>query len=81
MEGLNLAPGDQARIARESGYSQQMISCLCTGERRPHWRSARFKKLCAVTGTDPEIWQEGTPAEIKEAIKKGRKKHDDISQE
>jgi transcriptional regulator with XRE-family HTH domain len=54
------------QIAKRAGMSLSGLSNLLAGRRRPSWRSA--KRLAAVTDTDPVLWLEGSPGEIKTAI-------------
>jgi hypothetical protein len=43
-----------------------MVSQIFLGKKKAGWKSA--KRLAAATGTDPVLWLEGTPNEIKQAI-------------
>jgi len=43
-----------------------MLSQILGGQRKAGWRTA--KRLAAVTDTDPVLWLEGSPGEIKTAI-------------
>ena len=54
--------------ALEAGISQGFLSNILCGRRRPHYKTA--KKLAAATNTDPILWLEGTPEEIRQAILK-----------
>jgi len=56
------------KIAALAGISQGFFSNILCGRRRPHYKTA--KKLAAVTNTDPILWLEGSPAEIKQALSK-----------
>ena len=63
----------QAKIARQAGISRSFLSLVLSGKRRPSWTKA--KVLSKVTGTRPELWLDGTPQQMKRAIKKGGRKH------
>ena len=54
------------KIAETAGVSKQALSNILNGRRRPSWGTA--KRLAFVTNTDPVLWLEGTPVEIKKAI-------------
>jgi len=58
------------KLARQIGISQGFLSNICLGRRRPHYKVA--KKIAAVTQTDPVLWLEGTPEEIKNALSENR---------
>jgi len=58
--------GIQKRIAKATKLSAPMISLILSGKKRPSWSAA--KRLAAVTDTDPVLWLEGSPGEIKTAI-------------
>lgn len=78
MKKIKLDWGEQTRIARGVGYSQQTINAIFTGQRRPSWNGSHggkkggAKRLAKFTGTDPTLWLEGTPAEIVAAIETAR---------
>jgi transcriptional regulator with XRE-family HTH domain len=55
-----------SKIAETIGISKQALSNIIHGRRRPSWGTA--KKIACVTGTDPVLWLEGAPCEIKRAI-------------
>jgi len=57
-------------LAKEIGISQGFFSNILCGRRRPHYKTA--KKLAAVTNTDPILWLEGSPEEIKQALSKNQ---------
>ena len=57
----------QTQIAKNSGVSPGFISLCMSGKKRPSWGKA--KKIAATTGTDPVVWMEGTPEEIRTAIR------------
>jgi transcriptional regulator with XRE-family HTH domain len=58
--------GIQKKIAKATELSAPMISLILSGKKRPSWSTA--KRLAAATGSDPVLWLEGTPNEIKQAI-------------
>jgi transcriptional regulator with XRE-family HTH domain len=53
-------------IAEMADVSKQALSNILNGRRRPSWGTA--KRLAFVTKTNPVLWLEGTPVEIKKAI-------------
>ena len=55
------------KIAAAAGISQGFLSNIMCGRNRPHYKTA--KKLAAATSTNPIIWLEGSPDEIKQALK------------
>ena len=54
------------QIAKRAGMSLSGLSNVLAGRRRPSWSTA--KRLAAATDTDPVLWLEGSPNEIKKAI-------------
>ena len=56
----------QKYLASKVGLSESHISQILGGTRRPSWKKA--KKLAEATGTTPELWLDGKPAEIRRAI-------------
>lgn len=54
-------------IAKKAGITQGALSNILSGRRRPSWSVA--KRLAQVTNTTPYLWLEGTPDEIKSALK------------
>jgi transcriptional regulator with XRE-family HTH domain len=56
----------QTEIIKRCGIHQSTLSNILTGRRRPSWSTA--KRLAAATDTDPVLWLEGSPNEIKKAI-------------
>ncbi len=56
----------QTKLAKKVGVTQQFISKILRGKSRPSWPTA--KRLAEATGTDPVLWLEGTPEEIKQAL-------------
>jgi len=61
--------GTQTQIANRAGVSVAMVNKIFLGHRRPSWKTA--KRLAQETGTTPELWLEGTPAQIRAAIESG----------
>lgn len=61
----------QIEIANKTGLSKGFISRILSEKNtsKPSYKAA--KKLGAATNTDPILWLENSPAEIKAAIKKG----------
>lgn len=57
---------NQTQIAEKSGLHVSTVSNILTGCRRPSWKNA--KRLAEATNTDPVVWLEGSPDEIKNAI-------------
>ena len=53
-------------IAEMADVSKQALSNILNGRRRPSWGAA--KRLAFATKTNPVLWLEGTPVEIKKAI-------------
>ncbi|QTA88823.1 hypothetical protein [Desulfonema magnum] len=58
--------GIQKIIAVKAGLSQPFFCQILSRKRMPSWTSA--KRLAEVTNTKPELWLEGTSAEIKKAL-------------
>ncbi len=54
-------------IAKRVNITQGALSNILSGRRRPSWTVA--KRLAQVTNTTPYLWLEGTPDEIKSALK------------
>lgn len=61
--------GSQKFVAEKAELSRSYISEIINGKKRvTKWPIA--KRLCqAVPGTSPELWLDGTPEEIRAAIK------------
>ena len=57
----------QTEIAETAGVSDALVSLILSGQRRPSWRVA--KRLASASRTKPELWLEGSPDEIREALK------------
>lgn len=58
------------KLAAQIGISQGFLSNILIGRRRPHYKTA--KNLAAATNTEPVLWLEGSPEEIKKALLKNR---------
>jgi transcriptional regulator with XRE-family HTH domain len=58
------------KIAAMAGISQGFLSNIICGRNRPHYKTA--KNLAAATNTEPVLWLEGSPEEIKKALSKNR---------
>jgi transcriptional regulator with XRE-family HTH domain len=56
----------QTHFARLIGISQGHLSDILSTKKRPSWKLA--KKLAAATSTDPVLWLEGTPEQIKAVL-------------
>lgn len=56
----------QKYIAEKLGVSPAYISYLVNIIKRPSWK--RAKQLAEITNTDPILWLEGTPEQIKESL-------------
>jgi len=69
---------NKSKIAVKAGISKAMVCQIFSGKKRAGWRSA--KKLAEITQTDPIIWLEGTPDEIKQAILNGDPDYDRLAQ-
>ena len=46
--------------------SQQHISAILKGDRRPGWE--RAKLLSMVTGTVPDFWMEASPEQMRQLV-------------
>lgn len=57
----------QKKLAITTGVSQGFICQIIAGLKRPSWQTA--KKLAEATSTTPILWLEGTPDQIRDAIK------------
>ena len=58
----------QTQIAKMIGISDSFLSQIMAGKKRPHWKTA--KKLAKTTHTTPELWLDGSPEQIRKAIRK-----------
>ena len=58
----------QRKLAKEAGVTQQMISQILSGKARPSWKTA--KRLAKATSSPPILWMEGSPEQLKAAVKK-----------
>lgn len=63
-----MKPMTQTKIASIVGASQPYINQVVTTKKRPSWKMAK-KLSSAVPGTTPILWLEGTPDQIRDAIK------------
>jgi len=59
-----------SKIAVLSEISQGFLSNIICGRNRPHYKTA--KRIAAATNTDPVLWLEGSPEEMKEALSKDK---------
>ncbi|MDR1397678.1 MAG: helix-turn-helix domain-containing protein [Desulfarculales bacterium] len=48
---------NQTELAKRINITQQYISRIMNGTRRPSWEKAKL--LAKITGTNPELWLEG----------------------
>lgn len=55
-----------SKIAKRAGISRQFLCNILAQRKRPAWEKA--KRLAEATQTDPLLWLEGSPAEIKAAL-------------
>lgn len=58
--------GIVTKLAKAAGITHGYLSNILAGRKRPMYPVA--KKLAAASGTDPVVWLEGTPEEIRLAI-------------
>lgn len=58
--------GDQRKIASAAKVTASHLSAVLKGRTRPSWQVA--KRFAKATKTDPVVWLEGTPDEIRAAI-------------
>ncbi|WP_139164091.1 hypothetical protein [Desulfoluna spongiiphila] len=68
--------GTQTNIVNKTKLSAGFVSEIFSGKKRPSWKKA--KVLAGATGTEPIVWLEGTPEEIKAAIKKAATQPDPL---
>lgn len=54
------------QIAKMAGIAPSHFSDITNGKARPHWKTAG--RLARVTNTNRELWLEGTPKEIQQAV-------------
>lgn len=59
------------QIAKEIGVSQGFLSNILAGRRRPRYSKA--KVIASLTGTTVDLWMEGSPDQIRQAIGKKKK--------
>jgi len=57
----------QKQISEETGIAVSTISNIKAGRRRPSWAYAKLLADC--TRTKPALWLDGTPEQIRAAIK------------
>lgn len=62
-----MAMKTQNEIADQIGIKQPTLSNILNGNRGMSWDLA--KRFSAVFGNEPGWWMEGTPDQIREAIK------------
>ncbi len=55
------------KIAKHLGVSRPFITQMISCTKRPNWK--RAKQLGELTNTSPILWLEGSPDEIKFALK------------
>lgn len=67
----------QKDLAKEANVTDSMISQILAGKKRPSW--ATSKLLGKASGTKPELWLDGSPSEIKQALKENQNAKDIIS--
>lgn len=58
--------GELSKIALKADLSRSFLCEIFKGKKSPSWPAA--KRLAAVTDTDPVLWLEGTPEDIRAAI-------------
>ncbi len=58
------------KIAANVGLTQGALSNILAGRRRPHYKTA--KKIASVTKTDPILWLEGSPEQLRRALSKNK---------
>lgn len=59
----------QNEIARQLGKTQQYVSLILTGRRRPSWGLA--KRLSESFGHSPAWWMEADPNKIRRVLMRG----------
>jgi transcriptional regulator with XRE-family HTH domain len=55
-----------SNTAKQLGISQGFLSNILAGRRRPHYQKA--KDLARRSGTTVELWLDGSPDEIRNAL-------------
>jgi len=63
---MTMKHGCQIRIAQKCSISQGFLSDIISNKRRPSWKTA--KRLAKETNTSPELWLDGSTAEIQGAL-------------
>lgn len=66
LHHLTMKYGVQKQIARKAKITSQFINQILSGRRRPSWSVA--KRLAVTTNTEPELWLDGKPEDIKAAL-------------
>ncbi len=66
---------NQTHLAKLAHVSQQFISKLLKGERRPKWATA--KRLAQITTTTPQFWMEGEVEDMAMVFNKWAKQQRD----
>jgi len=64
----------QSKIAKMANLSRSFLSLIIAGKRRPSYSTA--KRLAKVTGTDPVLWLEGKPEEIRDELNNNKQDGD-----
>jgi plasmid maintenance system antidote protein VapI len=59
---------NQTKFARQIDITQQYVSKIINGRRRPCWEKA--KKIASITDTSPELWLEGDATARKAAFRR-----------
>ena len=63
---LPMIKDNQKSIAKKSEVTPSFLSQILSGNKRPSWKTA--KRLAEATNTEPALWMEGTPDEIRAAV-------------
>ena len=58
--------GTQKKLAEKVGMSDQLISMILSGDRRPNWNNA--KSISEVTGSPVDIWMDQDLKKMREAL-------------
>lgn len=66
LHHLTMKHGAQKQIAEKAEITSQFVNQILSGRRRPSWSVA--KRLAAITNTKPELWLDGQPEDIKQAL-------------
>lgn len=62
--------GTQRKLSQLTGLSTGYVSEILSGKKRPTWNTAKI--IAATTGTDPVLWMDGTPEQIRDALQENR---------